>query len=247
MEYLKEIINGLLIESANIGSVSTAIRQRKEAEIYYEADDDAKGTGKRVIQPVAIGLSKAGNMVLRAFQPYGDTKTKVPHWKMFRLDKIKTWKTLWKRTFDEPPAQYSAEGEFNDKGDKSMSEVYLVANFENSRRFKKGEVGQGLMRYNKNRQQQAAEKNPLYKLQQNIKNATTDNDITNRINKYRSDAASDYVNGNDKYLDDLNSVKNDADITPQTNDAIEKDSYKYNKNYNDREAVHVQNNGPVSK
>ena len=90
---------------------------------------------------MAYGISKAGNMVLRAFQPYGDTKTKTPHWKLFRLDKIENWDILWKRrSFDEPPGQFTVDGEYNPNGDKSMSTVYLSANFQNSRDFMSGSV-----------------------------------------------------------------------------------------------------------
>lgn len=248
MNLLENIIKELIVESTNITNVSTAIRQRKEAEIFYEADDDPKGTGKRIIQPVAYGLSKAGNLVVRAFQPYGDTKTKVPHWKLFRLDKIKTWKTLWKRTFNEPPAQYNADGKFNEKGDNSMSEVYLVANFERSKEFNAGNRGQGLMDYNKKRQQVAAEKNPLYKLKQNISKATTDKEVTDRVNKYSSPESKSYVNGNDKYIQDMEKVNSDNNSTPQTYGGIEKGDVNYQNNYNNnKEEVNIENNGPIRK
>ena len=247
MDFLKSIIKGILTESTYITNVSTAIRQRKEVEIFYDDEDnDPKGSGKRVIQPVAYGLSKAGNLVVRAFQPYGDTKTKVPHWKLFRLDKIKSWKTLWKRSFNEPPAQYGAEGAFNSKGDNSMSEVYLVANFERSREFNSGHRGQGLMNYNKQRQQTATEKDPLYKLKQNISKSTKDKDVTDRVDKYTSPDAKTYVKGNDRYIQDLNKVNNNIS-TPQTYGSIDKGDTAYQDNYNNKEEVNIENNGPIRK
>lgn len=247
MDYLNGIINGLLIESANVINVTDAIRQRKEAEIYYEADDDPSGNGKRIIQPVAYGLSKAGNMVVRAFQPYGDTKTRVPHWKLFRLDKIQSWKTLWKRTFSEPPGQFTADGKFNEKGDNTMSKVYLVANFERSRQFSRGERGQGLNRYNKLRQQAALEKDPLYKLKQNIAKSQTDDAIKKRAEKYKSPEAMSYARGNDEYIKDMGRVNNDSSLIPQTSGAIEKGNTKYQDEFSSDDNVNVENNGPVMK
>lgn len=248
MEYVQEIIKSILLEEANIGQVSDAIRQRKEVIITYDTDNE-KGGGQRVIQPVAYGLSKAGNLVLRAFQPYGDTQTKVPHWKMFRLDKIKNWKTQWKKTFNEPPGQYNAEGEFNKSGDNSMSKVYLVANFERSKEFMNGERGQGLMRYNKQRQADALAKDPLYKFKRNIKNAQTDRDITNRVLNNPSSAAQEYVRGNDVYINDLNKVNNFPNTTqPQTSGYITKDSVEnQNNTQTSTSAANYEESGPIYK
>lgn len=248
MEYVQEIIKSILTEEANIGQVADAIRQRKEVIIFYDTDNE-KGSGQRVIQPVAYGLSKAGNLVLRAFQPYGDTQTKVPHWKMFRLDKIKTWKTLWDKTFNEPPGQYNAEGEFNKNGDNSMSRVYLVANFDRSKDFLSGKRGQGLMRYNKKRQEDALSKDPLYKLKRNIKNAQTDKDVTNRVNNNPSSAAQEYIKGNDVYVNDLNKVNNFPNTSqPQTSGYITKDSAEnQNNTQTSKKETDMEGSGPKYK
>ena len=194
MGYLDLLLESIITEEVNITKITDAIRKRKPVKIKYNADNETKGQGERLIHPVAYGISKSGNMVLRAFQPYGDTKTKVPHWKLFRVDKIIDWKILWKRpSFNEPPGQFIANGKFNPTSDKSMSEVYLVANFQNSRDFMSGIKGQGLMNYNKKREEEKIEKNPLYKLKKNIQNADKDNDITRRVLNYPSSAAKEYV------------------------------------------------------
>lgn len=248
MEYIKNIIKEILTEEARITDVSNAIRQRKEVKINYEADDEPKGKGERIIQPVAYGLSKAGNLVLRAFQPYGDTKTKVPHWKMFRLDKILNWKTLWGKTFNEPPAQYPAEGEFNKSGDKTMSRVYLVANFERSKEYYDGKRAKGLFDYNKKRQEMAAEKDPLYKFKQNLNRVQKTNDVTQRVKNNPSKNAREYVT-NDDYIKDMEKVKNNAkDIQPQTSGPIYSgDSEGQNNVVNIDNTVNVENNGPIEK
>lgn len=245
-EYLKHIIKGILNEEAQITSVSNAIRKRHEAEIYYYDPTDPKGSGKRIIQPVAYGLSKAGNMVLRAFQPYGDTKTKVPHWKLFRLDKIRNWKTLKNRIFSEPPGQFSAEGAYNPNGDKTMSQVYLNANFKRSEDFYQGKRGQGLMRYNKERNTQKTEKEPLYNLKRNIEKSITDPEVLRRIEKYKSDAAKNYVS-NDDYINDLKKVNNNAP-TNQTTEPIKKQDLDVNDNaYNDEKYNEIDKIGPINK
>lgn len=151
----------ILRESVTPQNIIDAIKKRYEVKIAYSADEEPKGKGERIIQPVAYGLSTAGNPVIRAFQPYGDTKTKVPHWKMFRLDKITSWKGFPKRKFKEPPGDYTADGKFNPTGDKSMSEVYAIADFEGAKtRYERG----GLKKYNDDRMNAT----PLGKLKRNI-------------------------------------------------------------------------------
>ena len=85
MNLAEQVLKEILKEEANVAYVSDAIKKKYEVELNYQADDDKKGSGKRIIQPVALGHSTKGNLVLRAFQPYGDTKTKIPKWKLFRI------------------------------------------------------------------------------------------------------------------------------------------------------------------
>lgn len=252
-EELRNIIKGILQEEATIPSVRDAIRRRKEVKINYQADNDPKGSGERLIQPVAYGLSKAGNLVVRAFQPYGDTKTRVPHWKLFRLDKITSWKTLWKNTFSEPPSeQFNADGKYNPKGDNTMSVVYLNADFEGSKGYYNGTRAKGLRDYNQRRQQQAQERDPLYKFKQNLAKAGRDVDVERRIKQYPSNAAKSYVNGNDDYVKDLERVNLDnreEQNQPQTTGPIEKDNIKYqNSQSNERNSYdEIEQNGPITK
>jgi hypothetical protein len=222
MGYLNILIESIITENVNIPKITDAIRKRKPVKITYEADEDPRGNGERIIHPVAYGISKAGNMVLRAFQPYGDTKTKVPHWKLFRVDKIKNFNILWKRqSFSEPPGQFGGEGEYNPNGDNSMSQVYLNANFQNAIDFSMGKKGQGLMRYNKQREQEKLAKDPLYKLKKNIQNAHKDKGVTTRVKSNPSMAARQYVT-NDDFIEDMNKVNNTPEEQPQTIGAIEK-------------------------
>lgn len=130
MTLFEEITSAILTEDVEIGKVNDAIDRTYEVKINYLSDGDDSASGERIIQPVAYGLTKAGNPVIRAFQPYGDTKTKTPAWKFFRLDRIQSWKPMFKRVFkNRPPDGFNAEGAFNETGDKSMSVVYNIAQF----------------------------------------------------------------------------------------------------------------------
>ena len=67
----------------------------------------------RIIEVYAYGLTKAGNPVIRAFQPYGDTSSRVPSWKFFRIDRIIYWKPT-KQIFTKPASDYYKNiGNFN--------------------------------------------------------------------------------------------------------------------------------------
>ena len=130
MTLFEEIVSTVLTEDVEIGKVNDAIDRTYEVKINYLSDGDDSASGERIIQPVAYGLTKAGNPVIRAFQPYGDTKTKIPAWKFFRLDRIQSWKPMYKKVFkNRPPEGFNAEGVFNEIGDKSMSVVYNIAQF----------------------------------------------------------------------------------------------------------------------
>lgn len=124
MEYFKLLLEKtFLIEGiATVSNVNDAIDNLRQVEIRYNSGGEPVATGRRIIYPVAYGVTKSGNPVVRAFEPYGDTKTKTPAWKFFRLDRIKKWRPLSK-TFDTS----QLEG-FNENGDETMSVVYNIAN-----------------------------------------------------------------------------------------------------------------------
>ena len=122
MTLFEEIIAEILTEDVNTGKINDAISRSYEVKINYESETD-DASGERIIQPVAYGLTKAGKPVIRAYQPFGDTQTSVPAWKFFLVSGIQSWKPLYKRVFNEPPAG------FNPNGDKTMSTVYKIAKF----------------------------------------------------------------------------------------------------------------------
>ncbi len=117
--YEKIIIN----ESASVTSVVDSIKNKYQVVINYEGDPEhGVAPGKRIVQAYVYGLTKAGNPVIRAYQPYGDTASSVPDWKFFRLDRIKSWSPTYAKTLVPAP-------KFNPLGDKTMSVIYTIADF----------------------------------------------------------------------------------------------------------------------
>ena len=122
----------LLNEAVSINSINNAIDSHRRVIINYHTKGENIATGVRIIEVYAYGLTKAGNPVIRAFQPYGDTTSRVPSWKFFRLDRISFWK-MTKQKFSRPADEfYKTIGKFNPNGDNSMSVVYKIANFYNN-------------------------------------------------------------------------------------------------------------------
>ena len=120
MGFLGLLEHKLLKESASVENVVRAMDNHHKVIINYQTDGGNEHTGSRIIEPVTYGLTKAGNPVVRAYQPFGDTTTNVPSWKFFRLDRI----TYWEETsadFGKIP-DYNID-ELNKYGDKTMSVV----------------------------------------------------------------------------------------------------------------------------
>lgn len=124
---LTQTLKNLLLEIASIDSVQDAIKKRKVCIIYYDGDEPG-GKGIREIEPVALGKSKAGNLVCRAWDREGASHTgykgeqPLPGWRLFRLDKILTFK---------PSGEIynTARPNYNFNGDKSMTNVIINAEF----------------------------------------------------------------------------------------------------------------------
>jgi len=124
---LNEALKGLICEIASIDSVVDAIKKRQVVIIYYDGDEPG-GRGLRQIEPVALGTSKAGNKVLRAWDEEGASHTgykgeqPLPGWRLFRLDKILSIKPTGEIFVQTRP-------NFNPNGDKSMTSVIIISKF----------------------------------------------------------------------------------------------------------------------
>jgi len=126
---LQESLKGIINEIASLDSVINAIKNRQRVIIYYDGDEPG-GRGIREIEPVCLGISKAGNKVLRAWDNEGSSHTAyigdqpLPGWRLFRLDKILSNKPTGEVYNELRPG-------YNLNGDKSMVSVIINAKFGN--------------------------------------------------------------------------------------------------------------------
>ena len=123
----RDTIKGIICEAASIDRLLNAIEKKQVMIINYDGSTPG-GSGIREIEPVAIGRSKSGNLVVRAWQREGAShrfylkKRPMPGWRFFRLDKILSAKPT-KEIFDEMRPNY------NTQGDKSMKSILRIAKF----------------------------------------------------------------------------------------------------------------------
>ena len=124
---LNETLKDLICEIASYDSVIDAIKKKQKCIIYYDGDEPG-GKGIRQIEPVCLGVSKAGNKVLRAWDEEGAShrgftgERPLPSWRMFRLDKIMTLKPTGENFTEMRP-------NFNPNGDKSMKSIIIISQF----------------------------------------------------------------------------------------------------------------------
>lgn len=128
MSVFSEIVSEILCENVDVKSINDSIDKTYGVVINYRGETGTH-TGKRLIQPVAYGTTKAGFPAIRAFQPNGDTSSRIPSWKLFRIDRIESWEPHPEDVFDEPPGFNQQLGRFNPNGDDSMAQVFKVASF----------------------------------------------------------------------------------------------------------------------
>jgi predicted DNA-binding transcriptional regulator YafY len=124
---LYNTLNNLILEAVANEQIINAIKKKQVCVIYYNGDEPG-GKGLRVIEPVALGYSKKGNPVLRAWDREGAShssyigKKPLPGWRFFRVDKMQFIRPT-NETFNTPRPNY------NPNGDKSMERVLINAIF----------------------------------------------------------------------------------------------------------------------
>jgi predicted DNA-binding transcriptional regulator YafY len=124
---LQESLKGLICELASIDDVVDCIKNKKKCVIYYDGDEPG-GRGLRDVEPVCLGVSKAGNKVVRAWDNEGSSHTAykgeqpLPGWRLFRLDKILSLKPTGENFTEMKPG-------YNINGDKSMVSVIINSKF----------------------------------------------------------------------------------------------------------------------
>lgn len=74
-------------------TIADCIRNSLRIKVHYEP-------GARTIEPHALGYSKDGNVLLRAYQTDGASASgEHEHWKLFRVDRLRS-ATPTSETFD---------------------------------------------------------------------------------------------------------------------------------------------------
>lgn len=125
---LRDRIKPFLNEEIDSDSVLQSIRNKNKVRIKYDdqmEDNGGNAKGTRVIMPVAIGTTKKGYPVVRAWQEGGGSRRGVPKWKFFRLDRITSWQPFKNKKFYEAPNGY------NPNGDRTMGTFIDNAKFDN--------------------------------------------------------------------------------------------------------------------
>jgi predicted DNA-binding transcriptional regulator YafY len=124
---LYNTVKSLILEVASVDSIVNAIKNKDKIIIYYDGDEPG-GRGLREIEPVCFGYSKADNPVLRAWDMEGASHTAykgeqpLPGWRLFRADKILSFKPTGEKFTDMKPG-------YNPNGDRSMNRVIINAVF----------------------------------------------------------------------------------------------------------------------
>ena len=166
-EYIKSLVREILTEEVAQNKVIQAIKKRHEVSFTYNNNDgNSKGKAERItVQPVAYGTTTAGNPCFRAYQINGSSESHeegkgvIPGWRLFILDNVVngSWKES-NKVFSKPPM-------FNEKGDKTMANVFLVADFEGTKkRYERG----GLKNFNQKRREENNVKDPYYYFKKNL-------------------------------------------------------------------------------
>jgi predicted DNA-binding transcriptional regulator YafY len=103
--------------------IADAIVNKRIIKLYYQGDKEEDPGWRTSVKPVCFG-SRKGVKYVRAWQDSGKTITKVPAWKLFRLDRIGEWQVAGTKTFYTPP-----RADFNPSGDKHLDIIYAIADF----------------------------------------------------------------------------------------------------------------------
>jgi predicted DNA-binding transcriptional regulator YafY len=122
-------LSQLILEAANLDAVQDSIRKKQVITINYDGREYGKGF--RDIEPVCVGYSKKGELVLRAWERQGASHSKVtrdnpiPGWRFFKLVKILTYQPQGDNFYEMRP-------DYNPDGDKLMSSVIINAKFDDT-------------------------------------------------------------------------------------------------------------------
>ena len=116
--------------SSRPGSIANAVKKRNPVSFFYNGPRNTVQAGKRVkAELVALGLSKKGNMVVRAWvdQPSkSKTGFQKGNWRTFIVGRMNQVEIYDEETFDQKREGYK-EGD-----DKSMSVTYVTSDWSST-------------------------------------------------------------------------------------------------------------------
>lgn len=125
--YHKLIIENTRLTSPNGKKITDAIKNRKPISFYYNGPRSEVKAGRRIrVEPVALGLSKGGNVVVRGWvQPPSESKRGfLKHgWRLFRLDRLSNLIVADDEQFNMKHEKYK-EGD-----DDSMTVTYVTTSW----------------------------------------------------------------------------------------------------------------------
>lgn len=135
MKKLNKIYKRLLSENIKLTSpngkkITNAIKNRNPISFYYNGPKGEVKPGRRIrVEPVALGLSKGGNLVIRGYvQPPSESKRGFTKhgWRLFRLDRLSNLIVDEQSQFNMKRSQYK-EGD-----DGSMTTTYVTTTWTDS-------------------------------------------------------------------------------------------------------------------
>lgn len=124
----------LITEGISRDEIIEAIDSFYRYKILYQGENEAE-PNIRFVDFYVLGISKAGNEVVRVFQGAGYSSTKkFGQWKLLRVDRILRIEKTGQHVGYKPISSYgSGTPPFNEYGDKSMTNViYIKKNFKNN-------------------------------------------------------------------------------------------------------------------
>lgn len=101
-----------------------AIKNKTWVQISYDDTKPSPATGFRQCIILSYGTTSAGNIGIRCYEQFGDTRTICPDYKIFLLKRIKSFKEM--RNV-EPWNDSILDGRYHSGGDKNLSYPLIYA------------------------------------------------------------------------------------------------------------------------
>lgn len=101
-----------------------AIKNRTWVQVAYDDEQEPKHTGYRQCMVVAYGYTHAGNVAVRCYQQFGDTRTTTPDYKIFLVKRMQAFKPMENT---EPWNDSMLDSRFHSGGDKNLNYPLIYA------------------------------------------------------------------------------------------------------------------------